>query len=63
MLGSVDTKHRIHSLLLEIDFVEELPTAKVIARDAGRSRRMALGMAKATANPIEVVAECRIADS
>src|ERR1700738_2782606 len=61
--GSMDAKYRIHSLLLEIDFVEELPTAKVIARDAGRSRRIALGMAKAMANPIEILAECRIADS
>src|SRR5438046_1948870 len=59
----MDAKYRIHSLPLEVDLVEELATAKVVARDACRSRRMALGMAKAPAYPIEILAQCRIANT
>jgi hypothetical protein len=59
----MNAEYRVHSLGLEIDFLEEPVFAKIVASDSGWSRRIPIDAAKTAANPIHILPQARVANA
>jgi hypothetical protein len=59
----VNTEYCVHSLTLEIDFLEELMFTKIVMSDTGWSRRIPINAAKTAANPIHILPHARVANA
>lgn len=55
ILDDMDAENRVHSRSFEADLFQQRAGEKVITCDARRSGRMAIGVAKTAARPIEIL--------